>query len=140
MARSDYNPLHADADMAASVGFERPILHGLCTMGFAMRAVIDSFCESAAEVRWFKVRFAKPVYPGETLETRMWRQGEIVVLQTIVAERGVVVISNAAAGLKGASSFDSYVGSSAAATVVASSSSAIAGAAAPSAAEPMSKL
>lgn len=94
----DWNPLHADPEMAALFGFERPILHGLCTFGFVTRAVINAFRDGDPRTfRRIKVRFAGAVFPGETLKTEMWKESETrVVFRTTVVERGVVVISNAA--------------------------------------------
>lgn len=71
----DYNPLHADPAVAASVGFKRPILHGLCTYGVVGHALVRTVCDNdAARVRQMDVRFSSPVYPGETLRIEIWRQ------------------------------------------------------------------
>jgi 3-hydroxyacyl-CoA dehydrogenase/3a,7a,12a-trihydroxy-5b-cholest-24-enoyl-CoA hydratase len=95
----DWNPLHVDPNMAKAFGFEKPILHGLCTFGHATRHVINS-CFPDADPRFFKsikVRFADSVYPGETLITQMWKDGDNrVVFSCKVKERDKVVISNAA--------------------------------------------
>jgi acyl dehydratase len=95
----DMNPLHADPSFAKMAGFERPILHGLCTFGFVGRAVLATWCGSdPARFKDFEVRFAGVVYPGETIVTEMWEEkpGRIVV-QARVKERTELVISAAAA-------------------------------------------
>jgi acyl dehydratase len=91
----DYNPVHADPSVARKAGFEKPILHGLCSLGVATRAVLRACCDDdPVRLHSLKLRFSSPVYPGETLVTDMWREGEVVSFRTRVAERDVVVLGN----------------------------------------------
>jgi acyl dehydratase len=72
----DYNPLHADPDVARAAGFPRPILHGLCSYGMAGYAVLKTCCDyEASRIRSIAVRFTAPVFPGETLRFSIWREG-----------------------------------------------------------------
>ncbi|KAF9932984.1 hypothetical protein FBU30_006808 [Linnemannia zychae] len=98
----DWNPLHIDPEMAAVGGFDVPILHGLCSFGIAGKHIFNAYCNNdATQFKNIKVRFAKTVNPGETLETSMWREGNKVLFQVRAVERDVIVISNAAVELQG---------------------------------------
>ncbi|KAF9548340.1 hypothetical protein EC957_006836 [Mortierella hygrophila] len=98
----DWNPLHIDPDMAAVGGFDIPILHGLCSFGIAGKHIFNAYCNNDPNsFKNIKVRFAKTVNPGETLETSMWREGNKVLFQVRAIERDVIVISNAAVELQG---------------------------------------
>lgn len=92
----DYNPLHADPVVAAASGFERPILHGLASYGVVGRAILAALCGNEPErLKRFDVRFSSPVYPGETLQVRMWRDGPgRAFVEADAAERGVTVMRN----------------------------------------------
>ena len=93
----DYNALHVDPDVAQMSGFERPILHGLCSLGFAVHAVLQECAAGdAARFRAVRARFAAPVLPGQTLRTRMWRQAAgRVIFETEVVETGAAAIKHA---------------------------------------------
>jgi acyl dehydratase len=92
----DYNPLHADPAVATSAGFERPILHGLCSYGVAGRALIRSLCDNdAARLKQLNLRFSAPVYPGETIRTEIWKQGPgLAAFRSRAVERDKVVLDN----------------------------------------------
>ena len=86
--------LHVDPEFAALAGFDRPIMHGLCTHGFACRALIAGLIPGEPErVRKIGCRFSRPLYPGTAVETRIWRAGDgRAVWRTVNAETGEVVI------------------------------------------------
>jgi acyl dehydratase len=94
----DINPLHADPDFAAKVGFAQgPLLHGLCTYGFMVRHVAKGACGGdATKITGFEGKFSKPVWPGDTLVTEGWRvaPGKLA-LQVSVKERSENVITGA---------------------------------------------
>ena len=91
----DRNPLHVDPAVAKAAGFERPILHGMCTMGYAGHAVMAAICGyDGGRVRAMQVRFTAPAYPGETLRTEMWIEGNVVSFRTRALERDVLVLGN----------------------------------------------
>jgi len=85
----DLNPLHIDPAFSAIGGFSSPILHGLCTYGIAVRHVIDGFCAGdPGAVREIKARFSKPVLPGQTVITEMWKDADKVLFSCQVQETG----------------------------------------------------
>ncbi|WP_086741932.1 MaoC/PaaZ C-terminal domain-containing protein [Streptomyces glaucescens] len=85
----DWNPLHADPEFAERAGFDRPILHGLCTYGITLKAVVDALLGGdVTRVRGYAARFAGVVYPGETLRVRMWREDGEIRVDVSAVERG----------------------------------------------------
>jgi acyl dehydratase len=91
----DYNPLHADPEVARAAGFKRPILHGLCTFGMAAHAVLRAGCEyDAARIKAMAVRFTSPVYPGETIRFQFWKRAEKLHLRARIDARDMIVLNN----------------------------------------------
>jgi acyl dehydratase len=87
----DRNPLHSDPAFAARAGFPKPILHGLCTYGFTGRALLHAVCGSdPARVRQIEGRFSHPVMPGDTLDVRIWVDGNEAIFQTWVGDTTVI--------------------------------------------------
>jgi len=92
----DINPIHANPDLAKMVGFPRPILHGLCTFGFVGRAAVRHACGGdPTRLRALEARFAKIVFPGDTLVTEGWRSGARASLRVTTKDRGESVLSHA---------------------------------------------
>lgn len=88
----DRNPLHSDPEFAKMAGFEKPILHGLCSYGFTGRALLHSLCGSdPAKFKLMEARFSKPVYPGDTLTVSMWVNGNEAIFQTKTQRDEVVI-------------------------------------------------
>lgn len=91
----DYNPLHASPAVAQAAGFKAPILHGLCTFGVATHAILRTQCDyDPARLQRIRLRFSAPVYPGETIRTEIWRNGNEVAFRCRVTGRDLVVINN----------------------------------------------
>lgn len=94
----DWNPLHADPEFAAKVGFTQgPILHGLCTFGYMVRHAAKGACGGdATRLTGFEAKFSKPVWPGDTLVTEGWNLAPgKVALSVSVKERNEAVVSGA---------------------------------------------
>ena len=98
----DVNPLHADPQMAAVGNFAKPILQGLCTYGFAARAILKQFCANEPQrLASIGARFSHHVFPGETLQTEIWSHDERELrFRTRALERKSVVLSNGRARLR----------------------------------------
>ena len=88
----DRNPLHSDPEFAKLAGFERPILHGLCTYGFTGRALLHALCDGdPARFAGMEGRFSSPVMPGESLTVSMWADDGGAVFQTAGSDGRIVL-------------------------------------------------
>lgn len=95
---ADKHPLHIDPEYAARSGFERPILHGLGTMGFAARAVVQSACDGdPSRLKSISARFTNAVFPGETLITEGWHIGQGKYVTRTTTQDGRIVLGNGSA-------------------------------------------
>jgi acyl dehydratase len=93
----DKNPLHADPEFAKLGGFDRPILHGLCSYGITCKAVVDNVLGGdVAKVARYQARFAGVAYPGETYVVSWWREGKTILIETKSKQRDAAIITNAA--------------------------------------------
>ena len=92
----DVFALHVDSEFAKMAGFEKPIMHGLCTYGYSCRALIQSLTPGEPEkVRRLKCRFSKPLYPGDPIKIQIWKtEDNTAVWKTINAKTGDEVITN----------------------------------------------
>ncbi len=97
----DKNPLHADPEFAKLGGFDRPILHGLCSFGIVCKAVVDHCLGGdTAKVARYQARFSGVVFPGETIVTSAWQDGKTILISAATKERKTPVLSNAAIALR----------------------------------------
>ena len=97
----DYNPLHADPAYAAKAGYKMPILHGRCTFSIAGHAILKTLCGyDPARFVSMEGRFSAPVYPGETVRTEMWRDGNVVSFRATVPARSATVLNNGRAEIR----------------------------------------
>ena len=97
----DENPLHADPERARVAGFDRPILHGAASFGIAAHAVLRTIAEDRPErLAAIEARFSRPVFPGDSIRTEMWRDGRDVSFQCRVTSRNEVVLANGLARLR----------------------------------------
>ena len=93
----DKNPLHADPEFAKLAGFDKPIIHGLCSYGIVCKAIVDEvLAGDVTKVARYRVRFAGVGYPGETYLTSYWKEGDKILIETKSKERDALIISNAA--------------------------------------------
>jgi acyl dehydratase len=96
----DENPLHVEPELARKVGFDRPILHGAASFGIAAHAVLRQIDYRAEALHSIEARFARPVFPGDTLRTEIWRDGNRISFQCRAGGRDDIVLSNGLAVLR----------------------------------------
>ncbi|OBB00532.1 3-alpha,7-alpha,12-alpha-trihydroxy-5-beta-cholest-24-enoyl-CoA hydratase [Mycolicibacterium fortuitum] len=91
----DRNPLHSDPAFAKAAGFDRPILHGLCTYGIGCKAIVDNLLDGdVSQVASYGARFAGVVFPGETLQADIWKEdGKFIGVLTAPSRDNAVVLS-----------------------------------------------
>ena len=93
----DKNPLHADPEFAKMAGFDRPIIHGLCSYGIVCKAIVDHVLDGdVTQVARYQVRFAGVGFPGETYRVSYWKEGERILVAAHSKERKAPIITNAA--------------------------------------------
>ena len=91
----DRNPLHSDPSIAKRAGFDRPILHGLCTYGITCRAVLQAITGfDPDQILSHQARFSAPVFPGDTITVDLWTDGKAISFEARVKARSVTVIKN----------------------------------------------
>lgn len=96
----DRNPLHSDPSFAAMGGFDKPILHGLCSYGFTGRALLHALCDGdPSRFGSMTGRFSKPVFPGDELTISMWVSNDSAVFRT-TNQNGDVVIDQGQFGYR----------------------------------------
>lgn len=98
----DKNPLHADPDFAKMGGFDKPILHGLCSFGIVCKAAVDkALGGDVTKVARYQARFRGVFFPGETMVTSIWREGSRLLVSSTSKERGAPVIANGCITVRG---------------------------------------
>ena len=91
----DYNPLHADPEIAMNAGFDRPISHGLLTYGVVCHALVKTTCGyDPRKLRSMEGRFSAPVFPGDTIRTKIWLKGKTALFCATVPDRGDIIVVN----------------------------------------------
>jgi acyl dehydratase len=91
----DRNPLHIDPKFAARAGFDRPILHGLCTYGITCKVIVDTLLDGDPRVvTGWACRFSGSVYPGESLLIRAWQDDKRYLVEAQVKERAVTALTH----------------------------------------------
>ena len=96
----DLNPIHADPLVALKAGFNRPILHGLCTYGMATKAILETCCDSnPIRLKSISTFFSAPVFPGDAIDFRIWLNHNSVYFEAVVSLRDAIVLKGGSAEL-----------------------------------------
>lgn len=96
----DRNPLHSHPRVARAAGFDRPILHGLCTFGMVAYELLKTWADGdPSRMASVRVRFSKPVFPGETLQIDSWQDDRDLFFRVRVRERDAIVLNHGRATL-----------------------------------------
>ena len=99
----DFNPIHADPLVALKAGFNRPILHGLCTYGMATKAILETCCDSNPKgLKSISTFFSAPVFPGDAIDFRIWLNHNSVYFEAVVSLRDAIVLKGGSAELHSA--------------------------------------
>jgi len=99
----DLNPIHADPLVALKAGFNRPILHGLCTYGMATKAILETCCDSnPIRLKSISTFFSAPVFPGDAIDFRIWLNHNSVYFEAVVSLRDAIVLKGGSAELHSA--------------------------------------
>lgn len=97
----DRNAIHAEPGAALAAGFDRPILHGLCSFGMSCRAILETYADFDADrVASHQARFSSPVVPGQTLRIEMWRDQDVIAFQGRIKETGRLALTGGKCVLK----------------------------------------
>jgi acyl dehydratase len=97
----DRNPLHSDPAVATKAGFDRPILHGLCTYAICCRAILESYADfDCTAIERLAARFAAPAFPGETISVDIWSSGRDLAFEARVKSRGATIVKYGQAVLR----------------------------------------
>jgi acyl dehydratase len=98
----DYMAIHADPEVARRAGFDRPISHGLNTMGLACRAILKHFCPRRPELMTSMfVRFVQPAFPGETIRVDLYDEGDRIRFRALAVDRNTIVLDRGECRLAG---------------------------------------
>lgn len=91
----DRNPIHVDPHIAASVGYSKPILHGLCTYGICCRLILRDYVDfDVGAIKLHEARFSSPFFPGEILSVDFWKDGRSICFEARSKERNKKVLAN----------------------------------------------